>query len=40
MLDDIEALDQEGEGDISKEEFAKNAMNCKFILNMLRSRKG
>ena len=34
-----EAVDQEGDGDISKEEFVKNAMKCKFIYNMLKSKK-
>ena len=40
VLDVIEAVDQEGDGEISKEEFVKNAMNCKFIFNMLKSRRG
>ena len=40
VFDVIEAVDQEGDGDISKEEFVKNAMKCKFIFNMLRSKRG
>ena len=40
VLDVIEAVDQQGDGEISKEEFVKNAMNCKFIFNMLKSRRG
>ena len=28
-------VDQDGDGDISKEEFVKNAMNSKFIHDML-----
>ena len=39
VYDVIEAVDQEGDGDISKEEFVKNAMNCKFIFNMLKSKR-
>ena len=39
VFDVIEAVDQEGDGDISKEEFVKNAMNCKFIFNMLKSKR-
>ena len=39
VFDLIEAVDQEGDGDISKEEFVKNAMNCKFIFNMLKSKR-
>ena len=40
VFDVIEAVDQEGDGDISKEEFVKNAMKCKFIFNMLKSKRG
>ena len=40
VLNVIEAVDQEGDGEISKEEFVKNAMNCKFIFYMLKSRRG
>jgi hypothetical protein len=29
-------VDKDGDGDISKEEFVKNAMQSKFIFNMLR----
>ena len=32
-----EAVDTEGDGDVSKEEFVKNAMQSKFIFNMLKS---
>ena len=39
VFDLIEAVDQEGDGDISKDEFVKNAMNCKFIFNMLKSKR-
>ena len=39
VFDVIEAVDQEGDGDISKEEFVTNAMNCKFIFNMLKSKR-
>ena len=39
VFDVIEAVDQEGDGDISKDEFVKNAMNCKFIYNMLKSKR-
>ena len=39
VFDVIEAVDQEGDGEISKEEFVKNAMNCKFIFNMLKSKR-
>ena len=31
-----DAVDEEGDGDISKEEFVKNAMKSKFICNMLK----
>ena len=31
-----DAVDKDGDGDISKEEFVKNAMNSKFIHNMLK----
>ena len=31
-----DAVDEEGDGDISKEEFVKNAMKSKFIFNMLK----
>ena len=31
-----EAVDTEGDGDVSKEAFVKNAMQCKFIFNMLK----
>lgn len=39
VYDVIEAVDKEGDGDISKDEFVENAMNCKFIFNMLRSKR-
>ena len=39
VCDVIEAVDQEGDGEISKEEFVTNAMKCKFIYNMLKSRR-
>ena len=39
VFDVIEAVDQEGDGEISKEEFVTNAMNCKFIFNMLKSKR-
>ena len=39
VYDVIEAVDQEGDGDISKEEFVTNAMKCKFIFNMLKSKR-
>ena len=39
VFDVIEAVDQEGDGDISKDEFVRNAMNCKFIFNMLKSKR-
>ena len=32
-----EAVDTEGDGDVSKEEFVKNAMQSKFIFNMLKN---
>ena len=35
----IEAVDEEGDGDISKDEFVENAMKCKFIFNMLKSKR-
>ena len=38
VLDVLEAVDQEGDGDISKEEFVEHAMKCKFIFNMLKPR--
>ena len=31
-----DAVDEEGDGDISKDEFVKNAMKSKFIFNMLK----
>ena len=31
-----DAVDKDGDGDISKEEFVKNAMQSNFISNMLR----
>ena len=34
-----DAVDKDGDGDISKEEFVKNAMQSKFIFNMLRGWK-
>ena len=39
VFDVIEAVDQEGDGEISKDEFVTNAMNCKFIFNMLKSKR-
>ena len=33
---DRDAVDEEGDGDISKDEFVKNAMKSKFIFNMLK----
>ena len=39
VFDVIEAVDQEGDGDISKEEFVKNAKKCKLIFNMLKSKR-
>ena len=39
VFDVIEAVDQEGDGDISKEEFVTNAMNCKFIYSMLKPKR-
>ena len=33
---DRDAVDEEGDGDISKEEFVRNAMKSKFIFNMLK----
>jgi len=39
VYDVIEAVDQEGDGDISKDEFVENAMKCKFIFNMLKSKR-
>ena len=38
VFDVLEAVDQEGDGEISKDEFVKNAMKCKFIFNMLKSK--
>jgi len=38
VFDVLEAVDQEGDGDISKDEFVKNAMKCKFIFNMLKNK--
>ena len=40
VLDVIEAVDQEGDGEISKEEFVNNATKCKFIYNMLKCKRG
>ena len=31
-----DAVDQDGDGDITKDEFVKNAMQSKFIFNMLK----
>ena len=28
-------IDKDGDGDISRDEFVKNAVNCKFITNLL-----
>ena len=39
VFDVIEAVDEEGDGDISKDEFVENAMKCKFIFNMLKSKR-
>ena len=39
VLDVMEAVDQEGDGEVSKEEFVKNASKCKFIYNMLKSKR-
>ena len=36
VTDVLEAVDKDGDGDISKEEFVKNAMQSKFIFNMLK----
>ena len=36
---DRDAVDEEGDGDISKEEFVRNAMKSKFIFNMLKSKR-
>ena len=36
VTDVLEAVDKDGDGDISKEEFVKNAMQSKFICNMLK----
>lgn len=36
VADVRDAVDQDGDGDISKEEFVKNAMGSKFIHNMLK----
>ena len=32
-------VDQDGDGDISKEEFIKNSMNSPFIAEVLKDRK-
>jgi len=35
-VEDLQCIiDKDGDGDISKEEFVKNAANCKFITNLL-----
>ena len=39
VFDVIEAVDEEGDGDISKDEFVENAMKCKFIFNMLKPKR-
>ena len=36
LADIRDAVDGDGDGDISKEEFVKNAMKSKFIYNMLK----
>ena len=36
VFDVLEAVDSEGDGEISKDEFVLNAMKCKFIFNMLK----
>lgn len=36
LMSGRDAVDKDGDGDISKEEFVKNAMNSKFIHNMLK----
>ena len=36
VTDVLEAVDIDGDGDISKEEFVKNDMQSKFIFNMLK----
>ena len=36
VTDVLEAVDKDGDGDISHEEFVKNAMQSKFIFNMLK----
>ena len=38
VFDVLEAVDSEGDGEISKDEFVMNAMKCKFIFNMLKSK--
>ena len=30
-----EAIDVDGDGDITKDEFIKNAMECEFVCDML-----
>ena len=35
-VEDLQCIiDKDGDGDISREEFVKNAANCKFITNLL-----
>ena len=36
--DIIDAVDADGDGVITKEEFVQNAMNCDFICNMVKSK--
>ena len=38
VLDVIEAVDPDGDGDISKDKFVNNARKCKFIFHMLKFR--
>ena len=35
-VEDLQSIiDKDGDGDISRDEFVKNAANCKFITNLL-----